>query len=760
MLLTVEQHRPLLWVHKAADDVEDSGLASTVGSNEPDDLAGRDCEGHIVQNLQTTEGDADISHLKQRDGCYWGALVGNWDRHGVTVPTSSKSRHGQDRGDEVENDLLDARLEEVQRLVLGGFKHCGRVRHKSLLASVRQKDIRMSRERIVSMSRVRAPELIGRGGWINTGGKALNIADFRGKFLLLDFWTFCCANCLHVLDELRPLETKWHDELVVVGFHSPKFVHEAEHSAVLAAVDRYDVHHPVLDDPDLTTWKSYAVRAWPTLALVDPEGYVVAQFSGEGHAHALDAMLEQLVEEHASKGTLHRGTGPYVPPARQETLLRFPGKAAVLSDGAILVSDSANHRLVIFESDAQTPRAFIGAGTRGFVDGAPDVAMFSEPQGVCVLPDEVARAVGYDVVIADSVNHALRGLRLSDLHVSTLAGNGKQWMQNDPLPQSGNPSQPMSTPWDVAWWPERHEVVIAMAGIHTLWGYSPEHKTLSLVAGTTNEGLVDGEYAMAWFAQTSGVAVDNEGTLWLADSETSALRRMRNGVVHSEVGRGLFDFGHVDGSADQALMQHPLGVAVLPDGSIGVADTYNGAVRRFDPVTKTMTTLATGLAEPSDIVVLPDAQRAHVLLVVESAAHQLVRIPLPDEALQVDGVRHRTQRPATDVASGAFRINVPFTAPAGQKLDDRYGPSTHLVVSSTPQELLVSGAGSGEELFRDIVIAPGFTEGVLHVSARAASCDADGAEFPACHVHQQDWGVPIRITEEGATSLSLPLAGL
>lgn len=610
------------------------------------------------------------------------------------------------------------------------------------------------------MSRVRAPELIGRGGWINTGGKALSLADFRGKFLLLDFWTFCCANCLHVLDELRPLEDKWRDLLVVVGVHSPKFVHEAEHSAVLAAVDRYEVAHPVLDDPDLTTWKSYAVRAWPTLALVDPEGYVVAQFSGEGHAHALDAMLEQLVAEHEAKWTLNRGSGPYVAPTREDTLLRFPGKAALLSDGALLVSDSANHRLIIFESDAQTVRAVIGTGTRGFLDGAADVAQFSEPQGVCVLPDHIAQSVGYDIVVADSVNHALRAVHLSDLTVSTLAGNGNQWMQNDPLPQAGNPFQPMSTPWDVVWWPERNEVVIAMAGIHQMWGYSPTAKTLSVVAGTTNEGLVDGEYLSAWFAQTSGVAVDSEGSLWIADSETSSLRRLRNGVVHSEVGRGLFDFGHVDGPANEALLQHPLGVTVLPDGSIAIADTYNGAIRRFDPATKSMTTLATGLAEPSDIVVVRDNQRGHVLLVVESAAHQLVRIPLPDEALQVDGVRHRTARPATDVAAGAFRINVPFTAPAGQKLDDRYGPSTYLVVSSTPKELLVSGSGSGEELFRDVVIAQGFTEGVLHVSARAASCDADGAEFPACHVHQQDWGVPIRIAEEGATSLSLPLAGL
>jgi thiol-disulfide isomerase/thioredoxin len=85
--------------------------------------------------------------------------------------------------------------------------------------------------------RVRAPELRGRG-WLNTGGSDLRLADLRGRFVLLDFWTFCCVNCLHVLDELRPLEERYAGELVVVGVHSPKFVHEADPDALAAAVER------------------------------------------------------------------------------------------------------------------------------------------------------------------------------------------------------------------------------------------------------------------------------------------------------------------------------------------------------------------------------------------------------------------------------------------------------------------------------------------------------------------------------------------
>jgi hypothetical protein len=111
---------------------------------------------------------------------------------------------------------------------------------------------------------------------------------------------------------------------------------------------------------------------------------------------------------------------------------------------------------------------------------------------------------------------------------------------------------------------------------------------------------------------------------------------------------------------------------------------------------------------------------------------------------------------------------VVFAPPSGQKLDDRYGPSTYLVVSSSPPGLLVDGAGSGTELRRRLVVADpaavGVDAGVLHVSVRAASCDdpdAPGAaEFPACHVHQQDWGVPVRITADGSGRLALVLSGL
>ncbi|MER8155974.1 NHL domain-containing thioredoxin family protein [Streptomyces sp. NPDC094472] len=598
-------------------------------------------------------------------------------------------------------------------------------------------------------ARVRAPELIGRGGWLNTGDNDLTLTDLRGRIVILDFWTFCCVNCLHVLDELRELEEKHRDTVVIVGVHSPKFVHEAEHQAVVDAVERYEVHHPVLDDPELATWKQYAVRAWPTLVVVDPEGYVVAQHAGEGHAHALETLVGQLEAEHAAKGTLRRGDGPYVPPEPVPTELRFPGKALLLPGGTFLVSDTTRHQLVELAADGESVVRRIGAGERGLADGTSERARFSEPQGLALLPDGA-------VAVADTVNHALRRFDPATGEVTTLAGTGRQWWQGSPTEGPAREVD-LSSPWDVAWFAGR--LWIAMAGVHQLWTYDPEAQAVRSAAGTTNEGLVDGPAEEAWFAQPSGLAA-TEDRLWIADSETSAVRYVeRDGdgfAVRTAVGTGLFDFGHRDGAAEQALLQHPLGVTALPDGSVAISDTYNHALRRYDPATGEVSTLATDLREPSGAV-LADGD----IVVVESARHRLTRLRLPEEAVRVDAVAHRTQRAATDIAPGTFRLDVVFQAPEGQKLDTRYGPSTRLLVSSTPPELLAGGEGAGTDLNRELVLTEGVTEGVLHVSAMAASCDDDPSnEYPACHVHQQDWGVPVRITEGGATRLPLVLAGM
>ena len=636
------------------------------------------------------------------------------------------------------------------------------------------------------LPKVRASPLVGRG-WLNTGGRDLTLADLRGKIVILDFWTFCCINCLHVLDELRELERQHRDVLVIVGVHSPKFAHEADPVALAAAVERYEVRHPVLDDPTLVTWSAYTARAWPTLVVIDPEGYIVAQLAGEGHAHNLSILLGDLVAEHDAKGTLHRGDGPYVPSAPASGTLRFPAKAIALPAGTLLVADAGHHSLAEIAPDGETLVRRIGSGQRGLVDGGPAQARFSEPNGLCLVPAGLRAEAGFDVLVADTVNHALRGVRLSDGAVTTVAGTGEQYLVGGRDNGDGSGARVLdprsvrlSSPWDVVWSPAADAFVVAMAGSHTLWALDLRRSSIRRLAGTMHEGLEDGPAAQAWFAQTSGLAVAPDGRIWLADSEVSALRFLdlhrdldrdlggadREATVGTAVGSGLYDFGLRDGDADQSLLQHPLGVAVLPDGSVAIADTYNGAVRRYAQGTgggpAQVTTLARDLAEPSGVVVVQRADGAVDLVVVESAAHRLTRVRLPRDVagLLLDDGAHRTQRPVTEVAPGPFRLEVVFTPAAGQKYDGRYGASTRLQVSATPPDLLLAGAGDDVELVRDLRLNPAVAGGVLHVSAHAASCDADPAiEYPACHLNAQDWGIPVRVVEGAAAGVTLPLLG-
>ena len=293
--------------------------------------------------------------------------------------------------------------------------------------------------------------------------------------------------------------------------HSPKFVHEADPDALVAAVERYDVHHPVLDDPELITWQAYTARAWPTLVLVDPEGYVVAQYAGEGHAHAIDALLAELVEEHRAKGTLQPGDSPYVAPTVEPTELRFPAEAARWT------AATCSSRTPVTTGWSSSMRDGAEVRERG--------TAFKEPNGLCV----VRRRTAY---VADTVHHPLAGIDLEsgDVTVSRArASSGCRATATGAL-----------SPWDVAWWQDR--VWIAMAGIHQLWTFDPATGSDRGGGRHHERGAARRAAAEAWFAQTSGLAADGD-RLWLADPEISALRWVEDGAVHTASGRGCSTSG-------------------------------------------------------------------------------------------------------------------------------------------------------------------------------------------------------------------------
>jgi thiol-disulfide isomerase/thioredoxin len=603
--------------------------------------------------------------------------------------------------------------------------------------------------------RVRAPELIGRGGWINTKHD-LSLKSLKGKVVLLDFWTFCCINCLHVLEELRPLEERFGDDLVVIGVHSPKFEHERDHEALARAVARYDVGHPVLDDPDRATWDQYGVRAWPTLVLVDPAGYAVAAVSGEGNAAALENTIAKMIEEHRAAGTLNEAPIETLPPDVGGGPLRFPGKIATGPDGLLAIADSGHNRVVVARTNEAGDEAEVltvaGTGARGAEDGGFSDAAFNDPQGLLFLD---ARTL----LVADTGNHLIRRLDLVNETVETIAGTGTQARWG----ATGGPAKrtPLNSPWDLELWDG--VVAIAMAGSHQLWVLDLEKEDVGVLAGSGMENLVDGPAQVAAMAQPSGLSSDND-RLWIVDSETSSLRYLdRSGHLFTSVGTSLFDFGYRDGPADDALLQHPLGVVATPEGPV-VCDTYNSALRRYDSRSDQLLTLAReDLSEPSGAAVL-----GVDLLVADSDNHRIVCVGLDGEVrpFEIQGLLPPApipiERPvAAEIGPVELASEVELSAtlpiPDGQKLDSSLGPPVQLFVSS--DELLPNGGLllTADELPARTRLALGGAEGSLDVLLRVGTCEeGPGA---VCNLNERRWRVTVQRDEEGSPRLNLGLGG-
>lgn len=454
-------------------------------------------------------------------------------------------------------------------------------------------------------SAVRAPEFPSGLTWLNSS--PLSIKGLRGKIVLLDFWTYGCINCQHVLPDLHKLEQKYGDQLVVVSVHSAKFDREGDAKNIRDAVLRYDIEHPVLVDRGMRVWDEYTVRAWPTLVLIAPDGRITNEVAGEGHYAELDTQIGSLVKtfrekkqlnETPLKLTLERAKTPNTP-------LFYPGKIAV-GDGKIIVADSSHNRLVVTDDSGKTLET-IGSGEAALTNGSFQNAAFFNPQGVFVD--------GNKIYVADTNNHAIRLVDLAAKTVSTIAGTGKQaaWMAD------GGPASTsaLSSPWDVL--KVNDGLFIAMAGTHQVWRLDMKTNVVAPWAGDGNEARRDGVRQAASFAQPSGLATDSK-SLFVADAESSCIRRIdfASGQVQTLAGGDLFDFGDKDGVGDAVRFQHPLGLA-YKDGKLYVSDAYNGKVKELDPASGRVQTVAWGFAEPGGL-----AFEGNRLLVADTA-HQTIK---------------------------------------------------------------------------------------------------------------------------------------
>jgi DNA-binding beta-propeller fold protein YncE/thiol-disulfide isomerase/thioredoxin len=585
--------------------------------------------------------------------------------------------------------------------------------------------------------RVRAPELTGGRSWLNTD-QPLSLAALKGKVVLLDFWTYGCINCIHIMPDLKRLEHKYGDSLVVIGVHSAKFDNEKETDNIRRIILRYELEHPVVNDADFNIWNAYGVRAWPTQILIDPAGYVVGSVSGEGNYEVIDKAVAQLVSEFRQRGELNEAPLKLTLERAKvgELPLAFPGK--ILADAKtdrLYIADSNHNRLVIARLDG-TLVDTIGTGASGAQDGPINRATFDRPQGMALEGDSL--------YVADTENHLIRRVDLKTRTVETIAGTGEQTRVYGV--EGAARSVALNSPWDLQL--VGRALYIAMAGPHQIWKLDLDARKIKTFAGSGREGRRDGPRETAGFAQPSGLASDGLH-LYVADSESNIVRAIDlntpEGYVKTLAGGDLFDFGDVDGAGDEVRLQHPLGLAVDGD-KVLIADTYNHKIKLLDPQSGTVKTfVGTGKPGQSDGAA-PSFYEPGGLSI---AGGKLYIADTNNHAVRV--VDLKTKQSATLMLKG---LRPPATESARETADEASsaGPNAE-EIKLAPQSLQASSDGT---LILDVSLPAGY-----HLNPSAPQRYKASIKNGAQHLTLQD-GKPTtaRTTKDLQLPLRLPLRAL
>ena len=628
---------------------------------------------------------------------------------------------------------------------------------------------------------VEVPDSILDGGteWLNTS-HPIDLRDLKGKIVVLDFWTYCCINCMHVLPDLKFLEEKYPNQLVVIGVHSAKFDNEKDSKAIREAIQRYEITHPVVNDSDMQIWRRFGTQAWPTLALIDPEGKYAGSQSGEGHRELFDNVIGKLVDYHRAMGTLDETPLVFASEAAsaQPSPLRYPGKVtADVANQRLFITDS-NHNRIVATSLSGELQSIIGTGVSGNADGAYDQAQFNRPQGTAL--------VGNTLYVADTENHLLRAVDLEARIVTTLAGTGVQGTVQSEV-QGSLRETALNSPWSIA--VVGRTLFIAMAGSHQIWSHEVGTDVIGVFAGSGREDVINGELPTSAFAQPSEIVADEKGEfLYVVDSEGSAIRRVpTNGVGAvttvagtSELPRGqsLFAFGDADGVGKDARFQHPLGIAIAQD-RLFVADSYNHKLRQIELQSGAVSTFTgTGaagdaieplqLSEPGGLAIAGDT-----LFVADTNNHRVVSINLPSRAatiLPVTGLTapapRRTAARSIEnsipletqrIAAGSkLLIKVALNVPAGYKLNE-LAPVIYEAAAVVEQPLIpvdaldardeVSSVTEGTAVIElPLTGQPG--EATITLTVNYGYCSTDPSNA-LCRLASASWQIPIVVNTDG-----------
>ena len=631
--------------------------------------------------------------------------------------------------------------------------------------------------------RIHAPELSGAAAWLNTAAP-LALKDLRGQVVILDFWTSCCINCMHVLPILRDLEERHRsDPLVVIGVHAAKFDAEKDSARILAAMRRYGVSHPVAVDSGQRLWSQYAVRSWPTLVIIRPDGTLAAVAPGEPDPVVLEGFVQQLLAEARAAGTLvEKPARPEAQAAAEiQQALNYPGKIAQ-GGGKIFVSDSGHHRVLVLDAKGFVIDA-IGSGLRGRREGSFESCALDDPQGLAFQNGTL--------YIADARAHLVLRADMAERTVARLAGTGA--LGRGPLVERTPALETaLRSPWDVA--PRGPELYVALAGSHQV--ALVQDGFVEPIAGDGREAQLDGPGLQASLAQPSGLSLQGD-VLYIADSESSGVRilDLRSRKLYSLAGGpGLFDFGDKTGPVEPGMLQHPLAVAATPSAGLLVADTYNDKLKRFSPDGLRLESFFEGgLGQPAGLCVLPDgdvlvADTNHHRLVHVSAdgarARELVVTGAPEAVRGVVGEEERLRasgfglraggwftailhgEPGVGLAPGEGELVLDWLAPDGFELSKGAPWSAAVEVSRRPDLIQVtpefargeSAGGRGERVVLHATASHQVDlDCELVITLRTVACAA--ADHASCWPVQNSFRIPLRLLAQGQREVryTLPL---
>ncbi|MDY7100232.1 MAG: redoxin domain-containing protein [Actinomycetota bacterium] len=565
------------------------------------------------------------------------------------------------------------------------------------------------------MGNLRAPELVGSGGWINT--EPLSLDALRGKVVVLFFWAAGNALCHGDLEELRELSDRYPDELVVVGVHSPKFPGEGDHRRLTAELVRLGITGPVLDDPDMVTWQQYGVQGWPYYVVVDPRGRVEGAIAGEDQLGLLTQVVRDLITEQGHLGTLDRTPLPTTPADPPPGSLAFPQRVALDRHGRMAVADTAHDRVLVASLDVDPDPA----GSDPVARITHVVRGLRRPRG--------ARLVGDTLLICDTGRNRIGRIDLSERpDADELADIDDAGIAHLRLRHADVIAYDIPQPWDLLC-DFDGSVVVASAAGHQLWRI-PTIGDPGVVCGTGVAGLADGKAVNADLGQPSGLT-RFPGAVVFVDAETSALRRLTNeGRVVTLAGAGLFDWGRRDGRRSRALLQHPEGVVASPRGDVAyIADTYNDAIR-FWRGKRVGTLEIEGLARPGGLDVLSDGR----LVVADTFHHRIVVVDPYELSVREVHFERITLPPSAPVPSSGEELRGRNGEPLTLEFDVELGElwpdagsraPVRVSVSAEPGWLLDAGPREWEHDRADgrvVLTAGSVGRGVLTVRVSADAC--------------------------------------